>query len=102
MIGTLITPTIASTALAREAFWRSSMEACKAIKPRYKNNRINSEVRRASHTHHVPHMGLPHSEPVTKVKKVKEAPMTAEAEATLSATFIFQINPIAAETAITT
>ena len=49
------------------------------MKPRYKNSRINSDVRRASHTHHAPHVGLPHNAPVHKVRKVNSAPVGASA-----------------------
>jgi len=75
MIGMLTTPTRASTVEARAAVRVSSMAACKAIYPKYRNSSISSDVRRASHTHHVPHIGLPHKEPVARARKVNEAPI---------------------------
>ncbi|OPZ09629.1 MAG: hypothetical protein BWZ07_02968 [Alphaproteobacteria bacterium ADurb.BinA280] len=45
--------------------------------PKYRNNNTNSEVRRASHVHHVPHIGLPHNDPVSRVSKVNAAPSGA-------------------------
>ena len=51
-MGTFSEPTIASNAPARSARRGSSIEACNDINPRYKNNKINSDVSRASHTHH--------------------------------------------------
>ena len=53
----------------------------KIIIAKYKNNKINSEVKRASHTHQVPHMGFPQSEPVTRAMTVNEAPIGAVARA---------------------
>ncbi len=35
------------------------------------------DVKRMSHVHHVPHIGLPQIEPVTSAKKVKLAPNKA-------------------------
>ena len=40
-------------------------------------NSTSTEVSRASHTHQVPHIGLPQSEPVTSATKVKAAPIGA-------------------------
>ena len=37
---------------------------------------MNTEVKRASHTQKVPHIGLPRNPPVTKVNNVKEAPIS--------------------------
>src|SRR3989442_11617277 len=75
MMGTLITPTRANTAPARSARRGSSIADCKEIKPMYRNKRISVEVMRASHTHHVPQVGLPHNEPVTNDRKVNIAPV---------------------------
>ena len=80
MIGTLTTPTSASSAPARSARRGSSIAACSDMKPKYRNSRISSEVSRASHTHQVPQVGLPHSEPVHSAMKVNSAPVGARAE----------------------
>ena len=45
----------------------------------------NIEVRRASHTHQAPHIGLPQSEPVASARKQKTAPMGAAVLAATSA-----------------
>ena len=51
----------------------------------YKNKRTSSDVSLASQTHHVPHVGLPQIDPVTKVAIVKEAPSGAIALIAISA-----------------
>ncbi len=61
---------------------------------------MSSEVRRASQTHHAPHMGLPQSEPVASAANVNQAPMGAEAAATACASLMRQTSPIAAATAM--
>ena len=71
------------------------------MKPRYKKNRIKTEVNLASQTHHVPHIGLPHSDPVASARKVKVAPIGAVAFATICATRCRQINAAALEKAMT-
>ena len=63
---------------------------------------MSSDVRRASHAHHAPHMGLPQIEPVTNVVNVKEAPITAAAVLRRWAILIRQISPIAALKAMKT
>ena len=55
---------------------------------------------RASQTHHAPHIGFPQSDPVTRARKVNDAPMGAQATATASATLIRQMRPTAAAPAI--
>ena len=57
-------------------------------------------VSRASQAHQVPHMGSPHSEPVTRQTKVKAAPTGAAALAVRSARGCFQIRPTALAMAI--
>jgi len=37
---------------------------------------MNTEVKRASHTQKVPHIGLPQNPPVTNVNKVEKAPIS--------------------------
>src|SRR6266540_2806274 len=59
MIGMFTTPTRASTAPALSARRGSSIAAWSAMKPKYRNSRISSEVSRASHTHQVPQVGFP-------------------------------------------
>ena len=53
--------------------------------PRYIRNRTKTEVRRASHTHQVPHIGLPQIEPVTSASAVNTAPIGAAAFSATSA-----------------
>ena len=58
----------------------------------------STDVRRASHTHHAPHIGLPQSEPVTRQRKVKPAPRGAAAFCATSASGWRQMSvPSAAE-----
>src|SRR5210317_1457181 len=102
MIGTLTTPTIARTALARSALLGSSIAERSAIYPMYRKSRISSDVRRASQTHQVPYIGLPQIEPVASARKVNEAPIGAQLAATACASLILQIRPIAAEIAMFT
>src|SRR5574340_1508063 len=84
MIGTFTEPTIASSALARSARRGSSIEACSAMKPKYRNSRMSSEVSRASQTHHAPHIGLPHKAPVHNEMKANNAPVGAMAVAIMA------------------
>src|SRR5471030_760917 len=102
MIGTLTTPTTANKALARSARCTSSIAERRPIYPRYRNNRISSEVRRGSHSQYVPHIGRPHREPVTSAATVKDAPIGAQLAATACATFIRQMSPTAAVIAMVT
>ena len=46
---------------------------------------MRNDVSRASHTQYVPHMGRPHSEPVTSASAVKVAPSGAAVFAATSA-----------------
>ena len=41
-------------------------------------------MRRASHSHHVPHVGFPHSEPTTSISAVNTTPTSADAPASRS------------------
>ena len=52
----------------------SSNARTSAICPRYRKNRISTEVSRASQTHQAPHIGLPHRLPVARHSAVKPAP----------------------------
>ena len=102
MMGTFTTPTNASTAQALSARRGSSILDCRARKPKYRKSSMSSEVRRASHTHQVPHIGLPHNAPVTKDKNANNAPVGANAEAIIPDTRVFNANPKPAQPAITT
>ena len=70
------------------------------MKPMYKKNKIKTEVNLASQTHQVPHIGFPHSDPVTKAKKVKVAPIGAVDLAIENAIACFQIKAEPHENAI--
>src|SRR6266436_10199104 len=93
MIGTLITPTKASTAPARSARRGSSIDDCSEMNPIYKNIRIRVEVRRASQTHQTPQAGRPQSEPVTSEIKVKIAPVGEIAVAIIDASRALKAQP---------
>ena len=69
------------------------------ITPKYKKNINNSEVRRASQTHQVPHIGLPQIDPVTKAIKVNTAPNFAEHLVAIFVNLIFQTKLISILTA---
>ena len=62
---------------------------------------MNSEVSRASQTHQVPQVGLPHSAPVHNAMKVNKAPVGASARANIDAILALSIQPSAAQNAIT-
>ena len=61
---------------------------------------MSSEVRRGSQAQYVPHIGLPHIDPVSSASDVNDAPMGAEAAATAWATLIRQISPMPPATAM--
>src|SRR6266446_4224342 len=96
MMGTLIKPTSASTAPARSARRGSSIADCSEINPMYRKKRISVDVVRASQTHQVPHVGFPHSEPVTRARNVNIAPVIDSAEAIIDDSRTFNVQPIAA------
>ena len=52
---------------------------------KYTINNTATEVNLASQTHHVPHIGLPHKDPLTMQTNVNIAP--------IGATAVFTINP---------
>ena len=101
MIGTFTTPTSARMAPALSARRGSSIAACSAMKPRYRKNRISSEVIRASQTHQVPHMGLPQKAPVQSARKAISAPVGASACAIIPDSRVFSASPMPAHVAIT-
>ena len=59
-------------------------------------------MRRASHTHQVPQVGRPHSDPVQSAMKVKSAPVGASARAIIAESRVFMARPMADQTAMTT
>ena len=59
---------------------------------------MSSDVSLASHTHQVPHIGLPHIAPVISVRKVNIAPIFADEIDKISKTFIFHIIEITEHT----
>ena len=68
--------------------------------PRYIRNSTKTEVSRASHTHHVPHIGLPQIEPVTSASAVKTAPIGAAAFSATSASGCRQTSVPSADSAM--
>src|SRR3546814_5901554 len=91
---------MANRPAARAAARRSSMAWYRPMMPRYRNSRINSVVRRGSQSHHVPHIGLPQIEPVSRVIRVNAAPIGAQAIARISHSLIRQTSAIVAYSAI--
>ena len=61
---------------------------------RYIIKSIATEVKRASHTHHVPHIGFPQRDPVIKQIMVKVAPIGAIAELTIKLNGVLKAIPI--------
>ena len=70
------------------------------IIPMYKKRRTSSEVSLASQTHHVPHVGFPHIDPVTNVAIVKQAPRGANALIVISAKVCLKTSEKKAQIAI--
>src|ERR1043165_10232219 len=99
-MGMLAKPNISNIAVACAAICRSGIAERKAITPRYKNNKISSEVKRASQTHHAPHIGLAQTLPVNNAKKVNHAPKKTLPETINSANLIRKIKPIMEKNAI--
>ncbi|MNN81482.1 hypothetical protein D3C81_1983130 [compost metagenome] len=56
---------------------------------------MSSVVRRGSQSHHVPHIGLPQMLPVSRVIRVKAAPIGAQAMARISHSLMRQISAMA-------
>ena len=59
-------------------------------------------MRRASHTHQVPQVGLPQSDPVHRAMNVKSAPVGASARAIIAESRVCMAKPTADQNAITT
>ena len=62
---------------------------------------MSSEVRRASHTHQAPHIGLHQSAPVHSESAAISAPVGASACAIMAETRVFSASPRPAQKAIT-
>ena len=77
----------------------SSIAACSAINPKKRNNRISSENSRASHTHHVPQIGLAQREPVHRARNANIAPVEASARAIIAGRRALNTSPTPAQTA---
>ena len=81
MMGIFIKPIIDIIAEIFSALILSSIWSYKSKYPKYKKNKINIEVSRASHAHQVPQIGLPQIAPVIKVINVNTQPISAMARA---------------------
>ena len=57
-------------------------------------NNTATDVNLASQTHHVPHIGLPHKDPVNIQINVKVAPIGAKAELTINPKGILKASAI--------
>ena len=101
IIGIFTKPIKTSTDINLSAFSKLVKELCKDINPRYIINKIKVDVIRASHCHHVPHVGIPHIEPDIKAIKVTNAPTGAIDLIIYAANLTFQIKKIPAAIAIT-
>ena len=93
IIGKLTEPTIINTAVIFSPRFVLEKEFFKKIIIRYNINNIATDVNLASHTHHVPHIGFPHNDPVTKQIKVKVAPIGATAELIIKLKGILKVRP---------
>ncbi len=98
-MGTLTAPTSARIAPMRAPRSGSSNARTSAAWPSQRKNSTSTEVSRASHTHHVPHIGLPQSEPVSRHRKVTAAPASDSSRAVRSASGCRQISDISERTA---
>ena len=76
------------------------MALVRAMWPKYKKNKMSSEVRRASHTHQVPHMGLPQSAPVQSDKNAQMAPVGAKALVIMPDRRVLKVRPSKAQKAM--
>ena len=76
------------------------MALVRAMWPKYKKNKMSSEVSRASHTHQVPHIGLPHSAPVQSDKNAQIAPVGASARHIIPDSRVLSVSPNRAQNAM--
>ena len=93
IMGRLTEPTKTNTAVIFSAKLMFVNEFFRKIIIRYKKNNKATDVSLASHTHQVPHIGLPHKDPVIKQIKVNVAPMGAIAELTIKLKGILNERP---------
>ena len=94
IIGKLIEPTITSIAVIFSPINIFEKEFLRKIIIKYKSRSMATEVNLASQTHQVPHIGLPHKEPVIRQIKVKVAPIGATAELTIKPKGILNAKPM--------
>ena len=94
IIGRFIDPTMIKIAVIFSPTFTSENEFFKIMIIKYSKNKIATDVNLASHTHQVPHIGLPHKEPVIKQIKVKVAPIGATAELIIKPKGILKASPI--------
>ena len=71
------TPITTSIDIKRSDFSKLEKDPCKVKIPRYMMNKIKVEVILASHCHHVPHVGIPQTDPENKPINVIIAPIGA-------------------------
>ncbi len=62
---------------------------------------MSADVRRASHTHQAPHIGLPHQAPVQRLMNAMMAPVGASACAIMLDNRVLSPSPMAAHMAMT-
>ena len=93
IIGRLIEPTIINIAVIFSPITMLAKEFFRKIIIKYKKNKIATDVNLASQTHQVPHIGLPHKEPVIKQINVNVAPIGATAELIIKPNGILNANP---------
>ena len=77
MMGIFTTPIITNIDISRSAFSKLEKDPCKVKIPKYIINNISVDVIRASHCHHVPHVGMPHIDPENIAINVIIAPIGA-------------------------
>ena len=92
IIGRLIELTIIKTEVIFSPNSILEKDFFKNIIIKYIKNNIATEVNLASHTHQVPHMGFPQSEPENKQIKVNVAPIGAKAELIMNPNGILKAN----------
>src|SRR5690606_39638963 len=79
IIGKFTAPTIDKIAAALPRLAVCSKAANNAITPAYKNAKMSIDVKRASQTQYVPHVGFAHIEPVSKLITQSKNPIGASA-----------------------
>src|SRR5699024_4058144 len=89
IIGKFTAPTIDKIAAALPRLAVCSKAAYNAITTAYKNAKMSIDVKRASQTQYVPHVGFAQIEPVNKLITQSKNPIGASACATRLAVLIF-------------